>query len=203
MPDLREELGRLADAVGEPVSFRDLHVTRRRRERRRRSASGIVALVVVVSVGAFFAATYRTKPVLPEAPPTGQPSPHATAPSGHSSPLQHDGPRDPRPPIVPPRCLSGLQIVGNGSQLATCGYLPAGTPLTVTFTIVGSATMKLALYPRLGCSEYGCDRTPLWRGKAFSGPGQTTLRIPGLRFGRYVLLDRLHPATARTVLIVG
>ncbi len=41
MPDLRDDLGRLADFVGEPRGLDDLAAARRRRERRRR-AEGLI-----------------------------------------------------------------------------------------------------------------------------------------------------------------
>jgi hypothetical protein len=196
MPDLHEELGRLADAVGEPVTFGELEVSRHRRERRRRSSSITVALVVVLAVGVFFGATYAT---LTTSPAVSDGPAASTQPSKHGPPPQGGAQRT----IDQPRCLDGMRIIGNGSQLVTCAVWPSGTPVTVQFTIEGPARMKLALYPRLGCSGYGCDRAPLWRAKSFSGPGATTFRIPGLKFGRYVLIDRLHPATARTVILVG
>lgn len=200
MSDLREELGRLADEVGEPVTFHTLQLASGRRERRRRSSAIIVALTVAVAAGAFFAATYsvyRTAPVVPEGSPV-------STPLRHASPLQHEPPKGATKPLVAPRCLSGVRVVGNGSQLATCSYWPSGAPLTVSFTIEGSATMKLALYPARGCDERGCDQAPVWRGKPFSGPGETTLHVRALRWGRrYLLLDRLHPAAARVLIIPG
>lgn len=203
MPDLHEELGRLADAVGEPVTFQTLQTARRRRDRRRRSSSIIVAFVVIAAVGAFFAATYRTEPVLPEAPPSSSPTASASV-SKHGSPLQGVPPAGRPARLTAPRCLSGLRVIGNGYQLATCSYWPSGTPLTVSFAIVGSARMKLALYPARGCTEQGCDQAAVWRGQLFSGPGVTTLHIHGLRWGRrYLLIDRLHPATARALIIPG
>ena len=54
MPDLRDELGRLADFVGEPVELDDLAAARRRRERRRRSA-GLVGGLAVLLIGALIA----------------------------------------------------------------------------------------------------------------------------------------------------
>jgi len=202
MSDLREELGSLADEVGEPVSFRQLEAARRRHEHSRRSSSIVVALAVVLGVVVFFGATYvsyKVAPVVPVAPSASSP------PSGHSSRPQPGGSKDgSQTPIGTPRCSSGLVVIGNGSQLVTCSYWPSGTKLTVTFRIVGSARMKLALYPARGCTEQGCDQAPVWRGRPFSGPGETTLHIRGLRWGgRYLLLDRLHPRTARALIIPG
>ena len=47
MPDLRDDLGRLADFVGEPRGLDDLAAARRRRERRRR-AEGLIGGIAVV-----------------------------------------------------------------------------------------------------------------------------------------------------------
>src|SRR5262245_55197129 len=74
MPDLRDELGRLADFVGEPGAFDDLERSRQRRERRRR-AGGLAAGLAVIAVAALFlATTFDGRPVAtPQgaAPPDG------------------------------------------------------------------------------------------------------------------------------------
>lgn len=59
MTDLREELRRLADAVGEPVAFRELEVTRRRRERRRRIEGFAAGLAVLVAAAIFVVVALR------------------------------------------------------------------------------------------------------------------------------------------------
>src|SRR5262245_26946039 len=150
MPDLREELGRLADEVGEPVSFGDLEDARRRRERRRRVSSVVVALVVIAAVGAFFAATYRGAPIEPAGvsistrpSPSAQPS---SSPHGSLAASQ-------QPSLVAPRCsFFHPQIVGDGHQLVGCEEWAAGNPLELTFKIETPGTvMALALYPARNC----------------------------------------------------
>jgi hypothetical protein len=54
MPDVREELGRLAGEAGEPGGLDDLAATRRRRERRRRTTS-LVGGITVLVVGSLIA----------------------------------------------------------------------------------------------------------------------------------------------------
>jgi len=61
MPDLREDLGRLADFVGEPATLRDLETARRRRERRRRASALVVSLSVLVVLAVVAAAALRPR----------------------------------------------------------------------------------------------------------------------------------------------
>jgi hypothetical protein len=309
MPDLREELGRLADFVGEPVSIGELEVARRRRERRRRTEALTMSLVVLAAAALFLATTFRDRPettpglhTAPSPPPSG-----ATVPSGvpgtassiaaacdsrlgqpltvveqpgepwglrlKGCPFWPDGrsftlsfetvpphaaglalyprsactpgpctgdavwtgpvgpvrtyrsyrvpPLDPgryvlldpvhhtRMAIVvgnwalPPTCNPyHPQVIGTASQLVGCTGWASGYQVTLSFQIDAPGTvMGLALYPARGCDDQGCDRAPIWRAKPFSGPGTRTYRLPKLRFGRYVLLDPLHPASAR--LLIG
>jgi hypothetical protein len=79
MPDLREDLERLADFVGEPRAFLDLERSRRRRERRRRAEGLVAGLAVIVVAALFVATTFDGQPVatpqgtvdtLPTATPT-------------------------------------------------------------------------------------------------------------------------------------
>jgi hypothetical protein len=65
MPDLRDELGRLADFVGEPVGLDDLATVRRRRERRRRTAGLVAGLAVIAAATVFLATTFRSSQVAP------------------------------------------------------------------------------------------------------------------------------------------
>jgi hypothetical protein len=74
MPDLREDLGRLADFVGEPATLHDLETARRRRERRRRTSGLVAGLAVMVAAGVFLATTLRDRPV----PTPGDPGPATT-----------------------------------------------------------------------------------------------------------------------------
>jgi hypothetical protein len=81
MPDLRDELGRLADFVGEPVGLDDLAAARRRRGRRRR-AGGLVGGLAVLLIGALIAVRLSTgaSPVtVPGDTNTPAPMPAATA----------------------------------------------------------------------------------------------------------------------------
>jgi hypothetical protein len=82
MPDLRDDLGRLADFVGEPGTFRDLEEARRRRERRRRT-SGLVAGVATMAVVVVVAST-----VLRAGPGSGVPLDSQT--SSPSAPIVQD-----------------------------------------------------------------------------------------------------------------
>jgi len=79
MPDLREDLERLADFVGEPRTFVDLERSRRRRERRRRTEGLVAGLAVSVVAALFLISTFDGRPVatpqgtadaLPTATPT-------------------------------------------------------------------------------------------------------------------------------------
>ena len=79
MPDLREDLERLADFVGEPRTFVDLERSRRRRERRRRTEGLVAGLAVSVVAALFLISTFDGQPVatpqgtadaLPTATPT-------------------------------------------------------------------------------------------------------------------------------------
>ena len=58
MPDLRDDLGRLADFVGEPRALDDLAAARRRRERRRR-AEGLIGGAGVFIVALLIALALR------------------------------------------------------------------------------------------------------------------------------------------------
>jgi hypothetical protein len=64
MPDLREDLERLADFVGEPRTFVDLERSRRRRERRRRTEGLVVGLAVSVVAALFLVSTFDGQPVV-------------------------------------------------------------------------------------------------------------------------------------------
>jgi hypothetical protein len=59
MPDLREDLQRLSEHVGEPGSFQELALTRRRRSRRRRAGGLVVGLVVFAAAAVFLVTTFR------------------------------------------------------------------------------------------------------------------------------------------------
>src|SRR2546426_681434 len=61
MPDLSEDLRRLAEHVGEPSSFHDLASARRRRERRRRAGGLLVGVAVIAAAGVFLVATFRER----------------------------------------------------------------------------------------------------------------------------------------------
>jgi hypothetical protein len=62
MPDLREELGRLADFVGARGSFRDLVRARRRRARRRRTSGLVAGVAVFIGAAVFLATTLQHRP---------------------------------------------------------------------------------------------------------------------------------------------
>jgi hypothetical protein len=79
MPDLREDLERLADFVGEPRTFVDLERSRRRRERRRRTEGLVAGLAVSAVAALFLISTFDGRPAatpqgtadeLPTAAPT-------------------------------------------------------------------------------------------------------------------------------------
>ena len=60
MPDLRDDLGRLADFVGEPRGLDDLAAARRRRERRRRAEGLVAGIAVVLATALFLVSTFRS-----------------------------------------------------------------------------------------------------------------------------------------------
>ena len=62
MPDLRDDLGRLADFVGEPQGLDDLAAARRRRERRRRAEGLVAGIAVVLAVAVFLVSSFRSDP---------------------------------------------------------------------------------------------------------------------------------------------
>ena len=61
MPDLRDDLGRLADFVGEPRGLDDLAAARRRRERRRRAEGLVAGIAVVLATALFLVSTFRAE----------------------------------------------------------------------------------------------------------------------------------------------
>ena len=80
MPDLHEDLERLADFVGEPRTFVDLERSRRRRERRRRTEGLVAGLAVIALAALFLVTTFDGRPVAspqdtaPPSGPTGTPT---------------------------------------------------------------------------------------------------------------------------------
>ena len=72
MPDLRDDLGRLADFVGEPRGLDDLAAVRRRREGRRRAEGLVAGLAVAIAVALFAVTTLRSdpSPVVPVGTPS-------------------------------------------------------------------------------------------------------------------------------------
>ena len=64
MPDLRDDLGRLADFVGEPRGLDELAAARRRRERRRRAEGLVAGIAVVLATALFLVSTFRSDPTL-------------------------------------------------------------------------------------------------------------------------------------------
>ena len=72
MTNLRDDLGRLADFVGEPRGLDDLAAARRRRERRRRAEGLVAGLAVALAVALFAATTLRSD--LSTVIPVGTPS---------------------------------------------------------------------------------------------------------------------------------
>ncbi len=61
MPDLRADLGWLADFVGEPATLRDLETARRRRERRRRTSALGVGLAILAAMAVVAAVELRPR----------------------------------------------------------------------------------------------------------------------------------------------
>jgi hypothetical protein len=172
MPDLREELGRLADGVGEPVGLHDLSSARRRRERRRRAAGLVGGLVVVALVGAFAARTLSD--AAPSAVPGDDASPNVSVES-----------------CVP---KTGLTITGKDLTLNGCTVWPADTPIDVTLVIEDrDIAMGLSVFDAANCRIDACNGQPLWMMDPIVGKASGSGTIPALVTGHYVLVDPVHP----------
>jgi len=110
MPDLRDDLDRLAGHAGEPVSFEDLSSARRRRERRRRAEGLVVGLAVVVAAAVFLATTFRS-------------SPSSNVPGGTSTGVAY------APPEVPYLWPENWTVPTDGESLAAVqAAVPEGAP---------------------------------------------------------------------------
>lgn len=196
MPDVQELFRMTTQKVDPEPGFADRQQDHQRRRRRNRKvgAYAVTAAMLAVIV-AVFLTSYGDAPTTPAGQPTESLS-TSTSPSGVSQPA-----------LLAPRCsYYHPQVVANGSQLVSCPdwQWPNFLPLTLTFTNKTSGVvMGLALYPQQACDAQSCSGAPVWQAEAFAGPATRTYQLPMLHAGRYVLLDPMHPASARVVIEAG
>ncbi len=192
MPDLRDELGRLADFVGEPVGLDELAMARRRRERRRRTAGlvgglAVVALIAAIALSSLGDGGDSAVPVT-----TGSPEPAADCLTG-SSLLIGTSVR-----------YQGVGATNPEYRLSACTEWPAGLAIAVTLNNqVRNIPLGLAVYDAANCNSNGCDGDPIWMMDPIVGPGKGFGTIPALLAGHYVLLDPVHPPTTLLPVTVG
>jgi len=198
MSDLREELGRLADEVGEPVTFRELEATRRRRDRHRRTEALIVGIAVIVLATLFLAAALREPPptapgghTVPSSPPSA-----AGASSGAALPTI-SGLCDQRmgPPLIVMERKSDGPI---RYYLSGCPIWPAGKAFSITFETSPGHAASLQLFKASDCALGRCLGDPVWSG-VVSDQAAWTYRLPALDPGQYALVD---PHRARMPIVV-
>ena len=191
MPDLHEELGRLADAVGEPVTFGELDVTRRRGERRRRIEALAVGIAVIALVAVFLATAFRAEP--------------STAPGGDTAPTAPPSvaaPSGAGPSTIAGLCNSrlGWALVveedapaPGGHFLTGCLFWPAGKAFTITFESSAPGS-RLQLFSARQCASGPCVGDPVWSAPTAARRMSQTYRMPALHPGQYMLIDRVNLA---------
>jgi len=95
-------------------------------------------------------------------------------------------------------------IVGKDIALTGCTAWTAGEPIDITFDVRDAGIpMGLELFSPSACDQNGCSGKALWSGDIIVGPDTTTYHLGPLDAGSYVLLDPVHPVTARLEITVG
>jgi hypothetical protein len=96
-----------------------------------------------------------------------------------------------------------VSIVAQGLALRGCQEWPANEQIGISFEIRDDGIpMGLELYAAASCDQSGCAGQPLWTGDVVTAPDKA-YHLPPLDAGSYVLLDPVHPATARLDITVG
>ncbi len=186
-PDLMPRLARLAERIHpSPHAFDRLTQARAHRVRTRRVGTIGLALVIAVagSWGALAALGGGGG-----AGPVGQPSPTPSSPCDAPSSVQ-------------------LRLSVSGLEWdTTCWNAPADVSLIMHVTNKDAGVpMNVAVVPAEACP--GLLTAPPCPLDAYTsvssvGPGTTTIEIPGLSAGAFVVIDKIHPDTGHGMLYVG
>lgn len=95
-------------------------------------------------------------------------------------------------------------IVGKDIALTGCTYWRAGDPIDIRFEVRDAGIpMGLELFSPSSCDQNGCAGKALWAGDLIVGRDTTTYHLDPLDAGSYVLVDAVHPVSARLIVIVG
>ena len=176
MSDLREELGRLADEVGEPVTFRELEVTRRRRERRRRVEGLLVGLAIAAAAAIFLSTTLTDRTDV-------GPSPGHSVTSSTRSRAPDSCGSGPGPVRV-----AEVATGGKGVDLIGCSIWPADKAFRMRFESTPSRSVRLRLVPWGTCAEGSWCANAVWT-TPYEHSGRQIYVVPPLHPGRYLLID--------------